>query len=440
MTDLLTPDHPDYETTRRVHNGLIDRRPALIARCHSTAEVAEAVRLARQRELEICVRGGGHNVAGRAVVDGALMIDLAPMKEVVVDPAARTTQAQPGLTWGEFNTAAAAHGLATTGGVVSTTGIAGLTLGGGFGWLQGAYGLTIDNLLAVELVTAEGDVVSVDQQSQPDLFWAVRGGGGNFGVVTSFTYLTHPVERVVGGPVAWSLDEAPDTLRAFRDIADGAPDELTVQAGLLTGPDGVTKVGAISTCHCGSSAQAAADLDPVRKRGVALLDAIDEMPYPARSSGSDASFPKGALNYWKTAFLADLTDDAIETLVDCYRRCPSAMSYCVLEAVTGAVTRVDPQATAFPHRSPGFNLLLLGHWADPTQTDANIAWVRDTFHAMQPHVTDFRYVNYLADDDASDVARAYGPNWNRLVAIKQQHDPDNVFRHNQNIVPSVVAR
>jgi FAD/FMN-containing dehydrogenase len=437
MTDLLSPDHPDYEATRRVHNGLIDRRPALIARCHSADDVADAVRMARQRELEICVRGGGHNVAGRAVVDGALMIDLAPMKRVVVDPAARTVRAQPGLTWGEFHTAAAAHGLATTGGVISTTGVAGLTLGGGFGWLQGAYGLTIDNLLAAELVTADGDVLHVDEVGQPDLFWALRGGGGNFGVVTSFTYRAHPVERVVGGPVAWPLEAATDTLRYYRDLAHGAPDELTVQAALLTGPDGVTKVGAISTCHCGSSARAAADLDPVRKRAGAVLDAVAEMPYPARNSGSDASFPKGALNYWKTAFITDLTDDAIETLVASYRRCPSAMSLCLLEAVSGAVTRIDPQATAFPHRSAGFNLLLLGQWADPSQTDANIAWVRDTFRAMQPHVADSRYVNYLSGDDTLDVERAYGPNWDRLVAIKQRHDPENLFRHNQNIVARV---
>ena len=436
MTELLTPDHGDYDLARQVHNGLIDRRPAVIARCHSTADVAEAVRLARRRGLEICVRGGGHNVAGRAVVDGALMIDLAPMKQIDVDPATRTVRAEPGLTWGEFNTAAAAYGLATTGGVVSTTGIAGLTLGGGFGWLQGAYGLAIDNLLSAELVTADGEVLTLDDATQPDLFWAIRGGGGNFGVVTSFTYRAHPLERVVGGPVAWALDHAGETLRLFRDVVGEAPDELTLQAGLLTGPDGETKVAAIPMCHCGPPAQAAADIDRVRKHGSPLLDAVAEIPYPARSSASDQAFPKGALNYWKSAFLPDLTDAAIETLVDSYKRCPSPMSFCVLEAVNGAVTRVAPTATAFPHRSRGFNLLLLGQWVDPAQTDVNIAWVRETFDAMRPHISAGRYGNYLSGDDANEVAGVYGQNWDRLLAIKQRHDPDNVFRHNLNIDPT----
>ena len=440
MRNLLTPDHPDYDATRRVHNGLIDRRPAVIARCTSTTDVAEAVGLARERGLEICVRGGGHNVAGRAVIDGAFMIDLSPMKQIQVDPTTRTVRAQAGLTWGEYNAAAAAYGLATTGGVVSTTGIAGFTLGGGFGWLQGAYGLAIDNLLAAELVTATGEVLTLDQQTNPDLFWAIRGGGGNFGVVTSLTYRAHRVERVIGGPVAWAFDEAQDTLRLYRDAVQQAPDELTLQAGLLTGPDGATKVAAIPFCHIGSPAQAAADTDPLRKHGASLIDAVDEMPYPSISSRSDDAFPKGALNYWKSAFLTELTDGAIDTLVECFARCPSPMSFCVLDAVNGAVTRVAPTATAFPHRAPGFDLLLLGQWTDPASTDANIAWVRDTFEAIRPHVTDSRYVNYLSGDDANEVANAYGPNWDRLVAIKRHYDPDNVFRHNQNINPGIQSR
>lgn len=435
MTELLTPEHPDYEAARKVHNGLIDRRPALIARCHNTADVADAVRLARQRRLDVCVRGGGHNVAGRAVVNDALMIDLAPMKQITVDPNTRTVRAQPGLTWGEYNNAAAAYGLATTGGVVSTTGIAGLTLGGGFGWLQGAYGLAIDNLLGAEIVTADGEVLDIDERAHPDLFWAIRGGGGNFGVVTAFTFRAHPVERIVGGAVAWPLDRATETLHYYREVVHRAPDELTAQVGLLTGPDGETKVAGISMCHCGSPAQAAADTDPVRKRGGSILDSVDEIPYPARSSASDTAFPKGALNYWKTAFLTDLHDDAIETLVDNFRRCPSAMSLCVLEPVNGAVIRVAPTATAFPHRTPGFNMLLLGQWTDPACTASNIAWVRETFEALRPHLSDSRYVNYLSGDDATEVARAYGPNWDQLVTVKRRYDPENFFRHNQNIDP-----
>jgi FAD/FMN-containing dehydrogenase len=436
MTELLTPDHSDYEATRMVHNGLIDRRPAVIARCHDTSDVSAAVRLARQRGLEVSVRGGGHNVAGRAVADGALMIDLARMKQIVVDPASQTVRAQPGLTWGEYNDATAAYGLATTGGVVSTTGIAGLTLGGGFGWLQGAHGLAVDNLLAAEVVTADGEVLPVDEQTNPDLFWAIRGGGGNFGVVTSFSYRAHRVERVIGGAVAWPIDDAVETLRYYREIALGAPDELTMQAGLLTGPDGEAKVAAISMCHCGSPAQGAADTDPVRKHGVSLMDGVDEMPYPARNSGMDSAFPKGALNYWKSALLPEISDSAIDVLVESFQRCPSSMSLCVIEPVNGAVTRVDATATAFPHRSAGYNLLLLGQWADPAGTALNMAWVRETFQALLPHLADGRYVNYLSGDDTSDVARAYGPNWDRLVAVKRRYDPDNVFRHNQNIDPS----
>lgn len=438
MTDLLTPEHPEYDATRKLHNGLIDRRPAVIARCHSSADVAAAVRLARQRGLEISVRGGGHNVAGRAVVDGALMIDLAPMKQISVDAARQTIRAEPGLTWGEYNAAAARHGLATTGGVVSTTGIAGLTLGGGFGWLQGAYGLTVDNLVAAELVTADGDTLAVDDESHADLFWALRGGGGNFGVVTSFSYRAYPVETVIGGAVAWPLDDAAETLRYYRGVAREAPDELTAQAGLLTGPDGETKVGAISMCHCGPQQQAVADTEEVRKHGASVLDTVDEIPYPARNNGMDGAFPKGALNYWKSAFLAKLSDEAIDTLVENFRRCPSPMSLCLLEPMNGAVTRVEPTATAFPHRRAGFNLLLLGQWGDPADTDSNVSWVRETFDAMRPHLADARYVNYLSSDDMTETARAYGSNWSRLVSVKRQYDPGNVFRHNLNIDPNAV--
>lgn len=434
--ELLRPNDPGYDDARRIHNGLIDKRPAMIARCRTTADVVAAVARARHDDLEISVRGGGHNVAGKAVTAGGLMIDLSPMKEIGVDPRARTARAQPGLTWGDFNIATAAHGLATTGGIVSTTGISGLTLGGGFGWLQGKYGLSVDNLLAAEVVTAEGDVLDASEDDYADLFWATRGGGGNFGVVTSFTYRLHPVTTVLGGPAVFPLAAGEAVIDAYRRLAKEAPDELGVQCGLLTGPDASTKVAAAVVCHCGDLDRAEADIRTVRELGTPLLDGIGPKTYVEQNSGIDASFPPGALNYWKSAFLTDLSDAAAGVLVERFEQCPSPMSACVLESMGGAATRVAATATAFPHREPGHNLLILSQWADPADTEPNIAWTRETFEALQPHIADRRYVNYLSADDAGYTRDAYGPNYDRLVELKRRYDPHNVFHLNQNIDPS----
>ena len=277
--EVLRPGDASYDEIRRIHNGLIDKRPSLIARCRTTTDVAAAVDLGRSEGLEISVRGGGHNVAGTAVTDGGLMIDLSAMKGVAVDGAARIAQAEPGVTWDEFNLATAAHGLATTGGVVSTTGIAGLTLGGGYGWLQGKYGLAIDNLASVEVVTADGGVVRASEEDNADLFWALRGGGGNFGVATSFTFRLHPVSTVFGGLIAYPVGAADEVLDAYRRVTEGAPDELTVQCGLGTGPDGSTKIVAVPLCHCGQLAQAETDVRPLRQLGAPLLDELGPLPY-----------------------------------------------------------------------------------------------------------------------------------------------------------------
>lgn len=434
--ELLRPQDPGYDDARRIHNGLIDKRPAVIARCRTTADVVAAVARARHDHLEISVRGGGHNVAGKAVTAGGLMIDLSPMKELGVDPRARTARAQPGLTWGEFNIATAAHGLATTGGIVSTTGISGLTLGGGFGWLQGKYGLSVDNLLAAEVVTAEGDVLDASADDNADLFWAIRGGGGNFGVVTSFTYRLHPVTTVLGGPAAFPLAAGDAVIDAYRRLTQGAPDELGVQCGLVTGPDASTKVAAVVVCHCGDLDRAEADIRSVRELGTPLLDGIGPKTYVEQNSRIDADFPPGALNYWKSAFLTDLSDAAARVLVERFEQCPSPMTACVLESMGGAAARVAPTATAFPHRQPGHNLLILSQWADPADTEPNIAWTRETFEALQPHVANRRYVNYLSADDAGYTRDAYGPNYDRLVELKRRYDPNNIFRLNQNIDPS----
>jgi FAD/FMN-containing dehydrogenase len=433
--EVLRPSDASYDEIRRIHNGLIDKRPSLIARCRTTTDVEAAVDLGRSEGLEISVRGGGHNVAGTAVTDGGLMIDLSAMKGVAVDGTARIAQAEPGVTWDGFNLATAAHGLATTGGVVSTTGIAGLTLGGGYGWLQGKYGLAIDNLTSVEVVTANGSVVRASEEVNADLFWALRGGGGNFGVVTSFTFRLHPVSTVFGGLIAYPVAAAEEVLDAYRRVTKGPPDELSVQCGLSTAPDGSTRMVAVPLCHCGELAQAETDVRPLRELGAPLLDELGPLPYVEQNRLSDERLPRGALNYWKSAFFSELSDAAIATLLECFEQVPSAMTLCVIEAMGGAAARVAPTATAYPHREPGYSLLILAQWSAPADTLDNIAWTRDTFEALRPHMADRRYMNYMSADDGGYVHEAYGPNYERLVEIKQVYDPDNLFHLNQNIPP-----
>ncbi len=433
---IIEPTDERYEETRRVHNGLIDKRPALIARCRGTSDVVAAVAFAREAELEIAVRGGGHSVSGKAACEGGLMIDLAEMKGIYVDPEARTLRAQGGVTWGELNREAALHGLATTGGVVSTTGIAGLTLGGGLGWLNGIYGLAVDNLLSVELVTADGEVLRVSDQTEPDLFWALRGGGGNFGVATWFEYRLHPLAQVVGGIIAHPFAHAGDLLRAFRELPQ--PDELWVVAGLTHAPDGSgLEMAAFVVCHAGDPDQAERDLRPWVDFGTPVMSTVGPIPYPVVNTFFDEAFPPGALNYWKSSFLQGLSDEAIAALIAQFAAAPSPMSTIVLEHFHGAVCRVDVSETAVPHRNPGYNLGIFAEWLDPAATDANIRWTRETYQAMEPHRSQLRYVNYLDSDDAGDAVRsAYGPNYERLLQVKQQYDPGNVFHLNHNIQPT----
>jgi FAD/FMN-containing dehydrogenase len=416
----------------------VNKRPVLIARCRGVADVVDAVNVAQKLGLEVAVRGGGHNVAGRATVDGGLMIDLLPMKGIHVDPTARTARAEGGVTWAELNRETQLHGLAVTGGVVSTTGIAGLTLGGGLGWLMGKYGLALDNLRSVELVTAEGQVLRTSKDEQGDLFWAVRGGGGNFGVATSFEYQLHPVgPTITGGLVAHPFDRARDVLRFFRDFTASLPDEFTVFAGLIHAPDGSgTKLAAIVTCHCSSPAAGETAVRPLKQFGSPVMDAIGPMPYCQLNGMLDAAYPKGALNYWKSSFLAQLSDDAIDTMVECFARCPTPMGQLLLEHFHGAATRVGVRDTAFPHRVDGYNLVILSEWMEPANTDRCIAWARETYAAMDPFFASGRYVNYLGDDETGDpVAAAYGPNYRRLQELKTKYDPSNFFHMNQNIRP-----
>jgi FAD/FMN-containing dehydrogenase len=434
---VLAPGDPGYDEARRVHNGLIDKHPALIARSLHTADVVEAVNFARSEGLEISVRSGGHNVAGKAVTDAGLMIDLSLMKGIHVNPGRPAVQAQAGVTVGELDRATAAFGLATPSGVVSTTGIAGLTLGGGIAWLMGKYGMAVDNLVSAEVVLASGEVVTASENDESELFWALRGGGGNFGVVTWFEYRAHPLASVLGGPVLHPLEAAPQLFSFYRDFAADLPDELSTQAVFVHAPDGSgTKLCGIAVCHAGDDpARAEADIRPLRRFGSPAADMIERIPYAAVNTGVDWLSPTGSLRYWKSAFFSALSDPAVELMISAFEQAPSELCALVVEDFHGAVTRVAPTSMAYPHREPGFNLFLISQWTDPGQTDACIAWARETFDALSPYMADRSYTNYLSADDYDRVRQAYGPNYNRLVELKRRYDPENLFRLNHNIDP-----
>ena len=437
--ELLQPGDAGYDEARRVHIGLIDKRPALIARCRGTADIVDAVVLARKLGLEIAVRGGGHNVAGRATVESGLMIDLAPMKGIVVDAKARTVRVQGGVTWRELNRETQLHGLATTGGVVSTTGIAGLTLGGGLGWLMAKHGLALDNLLSAEIVTADGKVVKASAEEKPDLFWGIRGGGGNFGIAASLEYRLHPIgPTIVGGLIAYPFDQAQEVLRFFRETTNSLPDDMMAVAGLIHAPDGSgTKLAAIVVAHFGPHDVAEAAVKPIQQFGTPAMSAIGPIPYCQLNAMLDGAYPRGALNYWKSSFLSGLSDDAIERLIDSFAKCPTPMGQLLLEHFHGAVSRVPAGATAFPHRVEGHNLVILGEWMDPATTGQCTEWVRETYATMGRSLSAGRYVNYMGDDEPGDPsAAAYGSNYPRLQQIKRKYDPENVFHMNLNIRPA----
>lgn len=435
---LLQPRDAGYDDARRVHNGLIDKRPAMVARCRGTADVADAVRLARAMNLEIAVRGGGHNVGGRGTVDGGLMIDLAPMKGIHVDPKTRTARAQGGVLWKEFNRETQVHGLATTGGVVGTTGIAGLTLGGGLGWLMPKYGLALDNLRSAEMVMADGSVVRAAADENADLFWAIRGGGGNFGIAASLEYQLHPVgPMIAGGLVAHPVQNARDVFRFFRETCATLPDEMMMAAGLVTAPDGSgAKLAAMLAAHCGSLAQGEAAVKPIKAFGPPVMDAMGPISYSAQNGLLDPSLPKGALNYWKSHFLTDLSDDAIDALIDSFGSCRSPMSQIVIEHFHGAASRVPVSDTACAMRINGYNVVIISQWMEAKENDDHIAWCRNTYKALAPYLGTTRYVNYMGVDEGDDPAAvAYGPNYARLRELKAKYDPENVFHINVNIKP-----
>jgi FAD/FMN-containing dehydrogenase len=435
---LLRPADAEYDIARRIHNGLVDKHPALIARCRGVADVCDAVKLASALGLEASVRGGGHNVAGHAVIEGGLMIDLALMEGIHVDPRARIARAQGGVHWSEFNRETQVHGLATTGGVVGSTGIAGLTLGGGLGWLMAKYGLALDNLRSAEMVLADGSVTRASADENPDLFWAIRGGGGNFGIATSFEYALHPVGPVLtGGLVAHPLAKATEVLKFFREQCASAPDELMLLAGLMYAPDGSgEKLVAIVAAHCGSLSEGEQALRPFKAFGPPIMDAMGPISYCALNTLFDASLPRGALNYWKSQFLTGLSDEAIRVLVERFDSCESPMSQIFIEHFHGAASRVPVSATAFAMRMSGFNVGIVSQWMDPCQNDSCISWCRGTFGELKPFLASARYVNYLDHDEVDPVSAAYGPNYPRLQQLKAKYDPENFFHANVNIRPA----
>lgn len=432
----LCPGDSGYDEARRVWNGMIDRRPAMVARCRTAADVVSAVRLARERDLCVSIRGGGHNVAGNAVCDGGLMIDLSPMKDIRVDANARVAIAQPGLVWKEFDQATTAAGLATTGGQVSHTGIAGLTLGGGLGYMMGMHGAVCDNWLSAEVVTADGDLVEASEAANADLFWALRGGGGNFGIVTSFRYRLHPIRPVTAGLLIHPQARAHEVLSFYRDFLPGTPDELDTSICFLKTPDGLDAL-AIIVVFFGTAAESEPVLRPLRQFGPPLADMIGEMPYTQAQQMADHLVPTGNRYYWKSNFADTISDDLIGVLTSKARLAPSPNSMILMFEIKGEILRRNREDAAFDHRDVNFELSIIANWTDPAADAANISWARETWAAAQPFVRSGVYVNHMTGDESVDrIHAAYGHGkYERLLQAKRKFDPLNFFRMNQNIAP-----
>ena len=432
---VVGPNHPDYDDARKVHNGMIDKRPAVVTYCTGVADVMAALRFGLAHDLTVAVRSGGHNVAGKAVCDDGIVIDLSRMKGVRVDAAHRLARAQAGLTWGEFDRETQVFGLATTGGAISTTGIAGLTLGGGIGWLQRKHGLACDNLLSADVVTADGRLVAASEDENPDLFWGLRGGGGNFGIVTSFEYRLHEVGPVLGGPVLHPITAAKDAFEFYREFSAAAPDELFCEFALVPLPDGQQAV-AIFVAYFGEPSEGERVLAAVHDFGRPIEDMLGPLNYCELQQAFDADFPFGLKNYWKSSNIAQLSDDAIVTMVDFMKSAPSTRPMVVIDQFGGAVARVPDDATAFGHRDAEYDLIIAAIWDDPAEEESHIAWAKSFWAAMQPFSTDSVYVNYLSEEGEDRVRAAYGDrHFARLVELKRKYDPQNVFRNNQNIRP-----
>ena len=441
--ELIRPADESYDEARKVYNGMIDRHPSLIARCADVVDVVAAVNFARGNELTVAVRGGSHNVAGFGTVDEGIVIDLAGMRGVRTDPAKRTVRVEGGCTWSDVDHATHAFGLAVPCGIISTTGVAGLTLGGGTGYLTRKYGLTLDNLISVDAVTADGRLLTASAEENEDLFWAVRGGGGNFGVVTSFEFKAHPVSEVLGGPIFYPIDKAKEVLQFFREYIEDAPEEMGAFFAFQKGPPvpfvpenlhGVTMC-AIVTCYAGEDLEKGEEvIKPLLEMGPPAVTHVGRMPLPALNSAFDPLLPPGLQHYWKADFFTELSDETIEAHVKHGPDVPTVESTMHIYTIDGAPQRVGEGETAFSYRNARFNVIVAGMWPDPADNDKNIKWVRDYFEALHPHSAGGAYVNFMTADEGQErIAASYRGNYERLVELKAKYDPTNLFHVNQNI-------
>lgn len=433
--ELVVPDDSGYDRARRVWNGMVDKTPAAIVYCAGSDDVVTAVNFTRSRNLPVAVRGGGHNVAGCSVCDAGVVIDVSRMKQIEVDPVRRVARAQAGLNLGEFDAATQSHGLATTMGVNADTGISGLTLGGGFGKLGRKHGLSCDNLIAAEIVTADGRLLNASAKENADLFWAIRGGGGNFGIVTTFEYRLHPVgPLLLAGSVLHSYNHARDAMRFYRAFSSNAPDELSVDAALVTAPSG-ERFFSISACYVGPIDEGERIVKPLREYGAPVEDRIAPISYLQIQSAGDSIFPRGRRYYWKAQFMREMTDEAIDTLQAAYATAPAG-SLVVLQQVGGAIARVPKSETPYVNRDALYDCFPISIWDNPADDEAHIRWARDLWDAMRPFSTGGVYANNLGEEGIDRVQAAYGMNYPRLVALKNKYDPTNFFRLNQNIRPA----
>ncbi len=442
--DVQLPGDAGYDEARQIWNATIDRKPALIARCKSPEDVVQSVKFARKNELLVSIRGGGHNIAGNAVCDGGLMIDLSLMKRVKVDPGARQAQVEPGCTLADFDAAAQAHGLATPLGINSTTGVAGLTLGGGFGWLSRKYGMTVDNLLAVDIVTADGRQLRASSSENDDLFWGVRGGGGNFGIVTNFEFRLHPVgPQVLSGLIVFPFDKAKTVLTQFARFTETMPDELNVwmvtrkapPLPFLPAEHHGKEIVVLAICYAGDPAKGEALIAPLRKFDKALGEHIGVQPYTAWQQAFDPLLTKGARNYWKSHNFSRLSDEAIDTIIQYAAKLPSPHCEIFIGTIGGQTTRVASDAMAYSSRDAKYVMNVHGRWESAAEDERCIAWAREFFAKSKPFASAGAYINFLTQEEMDRIAFAYGPTYKRLVDLKRKYDPENFFRMNQNIKP-----
>lgn len=441
---LVGPGDTEYEEARTIWNAMIDRRPGAVVRCAGAADVIRAVNHAREHDLALSVRAGGHNIAGKAVSDGSLMIDLTPMKSVRIDSRARTARVEPGVTLGEFDNEAQAFGLATPLGINSTTGVAGLTLGGGFGWISRKFGMSVDNLLSVDIVTADGELCSANEHENADLFWAVRGGGGNFGVVTSFEFRLHPVgPEVLSGLIFYPQEKAKELLPRYRRIVAEAPDELTCWVVLRKAPPlpflpeeaHGTDVLIFAACYVGDMREGEKAVAPLQALGEPIIDVIGPHPFAGWQTAFDPLLTPGARNYWKSHDFKELSNETTDAILQYAGQLPSPECEIFIGHLGGAVNRVAADATAYPHRDTDFIMNVHTRWQEPAQDEVCVQWSRDLFEATKPYATGGVYVNFLTDEETDRLSSAYGTNFDRLADIKAKYDPDNLFRVNQNIAP-----